>query len=158
MPGDPTSSVVNNTPIAFSPGALASARLTYAKKGFEATLWNQYVGKQYLSNEGLKAHSLPAYHIINARTSYTWNCSDMQRLVGFVEFRNLGNTSYAANGHVGRFCVLLRTSDFQYYDWFDLRILSKPILETKNPRAMPAGFLFDFIPPSWFGEFSATLL
>jgi iron complex outermembrane receptor protein len=99
---DPTSSVVNNTPIAFSPGAVASARLTYAKKGFEATLWNQYVGKQYMSNEGLEAHSLPAYHIINARTSYTWNCSDMRRLVGFVEFRNLGNTSYAANGYMYR--------------------------------------------------------
>jgi iron complex outermembrane receptor protein len=109
---DPLSSFVDNTPIAFSPGAVASARLTYAKKGFEATLWNQYVGKQYLSNEGLKAHSLPAYHIINARTSYTWNCSDVQRLIGFVEFRNLGNTSYAANGYMsGRLCVLLRTSD-----------------------------------------------
>ena len=104
---DPTSSFVDNTPIAFSPGAVASARLTYAKKGFEATLWNQYVGKQYLSNEGLEAHSLPAYHIINARTSYTWNCSDMQRLVGFVEFRNLGNTSYAANGYMW--------GDFAYY-------------------------------------------
>ena len=104
---DPTSSVVNNTPIAFSPGAVASARLTYAKKGFEATLWNQYVGKQYMSNEGLEAHSLPAYHIINARTSYTWNCSDMQRLIGFVEFRNLGNTSYAANGYMW--------GDFAYY-------------------------------------------
>ena len=97
---DPASSFVGNTPIAFSPGIVASARLTYAKKGFEATIWNQYVGKQYLSNEGLEAHSLPAYHIINARTSYTWNCSDMQRLIGFVEFRNLGNTSYAANGYM----------------------------------------------------------
>lgn len=104
---DPLSSFVDNTPIAFSPGAVASARLTYAKKGFEATLWNQYVGKQYLSNEGLKAHSLPAYHIINARTSYTWNCSDVQRLIGFVEFRNLGNTSYAANGYMW--------GDFAYY-------------------------------------------
>ena len=99
---DPTSSVVDNTPIAFSPGAVASARLTYAKKGFEATLWNQYVGKQYLSNEGLQAHSLPAYHVINARTSYTWNCSDVQRLIGFMELRNLGNTSYAANGYMYR--------------------------------------------------------
>ena len=97
---DPTSSYVDNTPIAFSPGAVASARLTYAKKGFEATLWNQYVGKQYMSNEGLEAHSLPAYHIINGRTSYTWNCSYMQRLIGFVELRNLGNTSYAANGYM----------------------------------------------------------
>ena len=104
---DPTSSFLDNTPIAFSPGAAASARLTYAKKGFEATLWNQYVGKQYMSNEGLDAHSLPAYQIINARTSYTWNCSDMQRLIGFVEFRNLGNTSYAANGYMW--------GDFAYY-------------------------------------------
>lgn len=104
---DPASSFLDNTPIAFSPGAVASARLTYAKKGFEATLWNQYVGKQYMSNEGLDAHSLPAYHIINARTSYTWNCSDMQRLIGFVEFRNLGNTSYAANGYMW--------GDFAYY-------------------------------------------
>ena len=97
---DPLSSFVDNTPIAFSPGAVACARLTYAKKGFEATLWNQYVGKQYMSNEGKDAHSLPAYHVINARTSYTWNCSDVQRLIGFVEFRNLGNTSYAANGYM----------------------------------------------------------
>lgn len=104
---DPLSSFVDNTPIAFSPGAVASARLTYAKKGFEATLWNQYVGKQKMSNEGLEAHSLPAYHIINARTQYTWNCSDMQRLIGFVEFRNLGNTSYAANGYMW--------GDFAYY-------------------------------------------
>ena len=29
---DPTSSVVNNTPIAFSPGAVASARLTYTPR------------------------------------------------------------------------------------------------------------------------------
>ena len=104
---DPLSSFVDNTSIAFSPGAVASARLTYTKKGFEATLWNQYVGKQYMSNEGLDAHSLPAYHIINARTSYTWNCSDMQRLIGFVEFRNLGNTSYGANGYMW--------GDFAYY-------------------------------------------
>ena len=104
---DPLSSFVDNTSIAFSPGAVASARLTYTKKGFEATLWNQYVGKQYMSNEGLDAHSLPAYHIINVRTSYTWNCSDMQRLIGFVEFRNLGNTSYAANGYMW--------GDFAYY-------------------------------------------
>ena len=104
---DPTSSFVDNTPIAFSPGAVTSARLTYAKKGFEATLWNQYVGKQYMSNEGLEAHSLPAYHIINARTSYSWSCDDRQKVTGFVEFRNLGNTSYAANGYMW--------GDFAYY-------------------------------------------
>jgi iron complex outermembrane recepter protein len=104
---DPTSSFVENTPIAFSPGAVVSARLTYAKKGFEATLWNQYVGKQYMSNEGLQAHNLPAYHIINARSSYTWSCDDRQKVTGFVEFRNLGNTSYAANGYMW--------GDFAYY-------------------------------------------
>ena len=96
---DPTSSFVDNTSIAFSPSAVASGRLTYAKKGFEATLWNQYVGKQYMSNEGLEAHSLPAYHIINARTSFTWY-GKHPKVTGFVEFRNLGNTSYAANGAI----------------------------------------------------------
>ena len=45
---NPISSIVDNTPIAFSPCAVASVRLTYAKKGFEVTLWNQYVGKQYM--------------------------------------------------------------------------------------------------------------
>ena len=104
---DPISSFLDNTPIAFSPGAVASARLTYSKKGFEATLWNQYVGKQYMSNEGVEAHRLPAYHIINARTSYSWSCDDRQKVKGFVEFRNLGNTSYAANGYMW--------GDFAYY-------------------------------------------
>jgi iron complex outermembrane receptor protein len=96
-----------NTTIAFSPGAVGGARLTYAIKGFEATAWNQYVGRQYMSNEELQAHSLPAYHMINARTSYVWNCDDRQKVTGFVEFRNLGNTSYAANGYMW--------GDFAYY-------------------------------------------
>ncbi len=103
---DPTSSFVGNTTIAFSPSTVASARLTYVKKGFEATLWNQYVGKQYMSNEALEAHSLPAYHVINARTSYTWY-GKYPNVTGFVEFRNLGNTSYAANGYMW--------GDFAYY-------------------------------------------
>ena len=103
---DLTSSFVGNTTIAFSPGTVASARLTYVKKGFEATLWNQYVGKQYMSNEALEAHSLPAYHVINARASYTWY-GKHPKVTGFVEFRNLGNTSYAANGYMW--------GDFAYY-------------------------------------------
>lgn len=103
---DLTSSFVGNTSIAFSPGTVASARLTYVKKGFEATLWNQYVGKQYMSNEALEAHSLPAYHVINARTSFTWY-GKHRKVTGFVEFRNLGNTSYAANGYMW--------GDFAYY-------------------------------------------
>ncbi|MEC8458703.1 MAG: TonB-dependent receptor plug domain-containing protein [Bacteroidota bacterium] len=103
---NPTSSFVGNTSIAFSPGTVASARLTYVKKGFEATLWNQYVGKQYMSNEALEAHSLPAYHVINARTSFTWY-GKHPKVTGFIEFRNLGNTSYAANGYMW--------GDFAYY-------------------------------------------
>ena len=102
-----TGAMPMNTTIAFSPGAVAGARLTYANKGFEATLWNQFVGQQFMSNEGLQAHSLPAYHVLNARTSYTWKCSDTERLVGFVELRNLANTSYAANGYMW--------GDFAYY-------------------------------------------
>ena len=98
--GDPLSSTINNTTIAFSPAVVGGGRLTYEKKGFEASLWNQFIGKQYLSNNGLEAQTLPAYHLVNARVSYAWNCDANQRIIGFVEVRNLGDLSYAANGYM----------------------------------------------------------
>ena len=98
--GDPLSSTIKNTTIAFSPAVVGGGRLTYAKKGFEASIWNQFIGKQYLSNDGLEAQTLPAYHLVNARVSYVWNCDANQRIIGFVEVRNLGDLSYAANGYM----------------------------------------------------------
>ena len=89
-----------NTTIAFSPAALGGARMTYTNEGLEATLWNQYVGKQYLSNEGLEAHTLPAYHLVNARLQYTWQCDPGQHIIGYFEARNLLDKSYAANGYM----------------------------------------------------------
>lgn len=97
---DPLSSFISNTPIAYSPALVGGARLTYAKNGLEATLWNQYVGEQYLSNEGLAGHILPAYHVINARASYEFKTKGTERVLGFVELRNLGDVSYAANGYM----------------------------------------------------------
>ena len=97
---DPLSSFVDNTPIAFSPALVAGTRLSYSYKGFEATLWNQFIGEQYLSNEGLAAHTLPAYHILNARASYEFKTLSNERVLAFVELRNLAGTSYAANGYM----------------------------------------------------------
>jgi iron complex outermembrane receptor protein len=97
---DPLSSIVNNTPIAFSPALVAGSRLSYSYKGFEAALWNQYIGEQYLSNEGLSAHTLPAYHILNARGSYAFKTVGGERVQAFVELRNLAGTSYTANGYM----------------------------------------------------------
>ena len=98
--GGTSSLVQGNTTIAFSPAVVGGGRLTYEKKGFEASLWNQFIGKQYLSNDGLEMQTLPAYHLVNARVSYTWNCDANQRIIGFVEVRNLGDLSYAANGYM----------------------------------------------------------
>ena len=55
---------------------------------------------------------------------------------------------------MGRFCVLLRSSDFQHYDRFDLRILSKPILETKKPAGQARGFFYANLPASYAGFFA----
>jgi iron complex outermembrane recepter protein len=98
--GDPLSSTIKNTTIAFSPAVVGGGRFSYAKKGFETSIWNQFIGKQYLSNGGLEAQTLPAYHLVNARVSYTWSCNANQRIIGFVEVRNLGDLSYAANGYM----------------------------------------------------------
>ena len=97
---DPLSSFVANTPIAFSPALVAGGRLNYERKGFELSIWNQFIGEQFMSNEGLKAHTLAAYHIVNARGSYELNSLGSERILAFVELRNLGNTSYAANGYM----------------------------------------------------------
>jgi iron complex outermembrane receptor protein len=79
---------------------LAGGRLTYAQKGIEASLWNQFVSKQYMSNEGLEAHTLPSYHIANARLGYTFEYDHTNTVQLFFEARNLANTSYAANGYM----------------------------------------------------------
>ncbi|MEY2963902.1 MAG: hypothetical protein RL754_1163 [Bacteroidota bacterium] len=95
-----TGSSARNTTIAFSPAMLAGGRLTYAQKGIEASLWNQFVSKQYISNEGLEAHTLPSYHIANARLGYTFEYDHTNTVQLFFEARNLANTSYAANGYM----------------------------------------------------------
>ena len=97
---DLTSSVVANTQIAFSPAVVGGARLTYAKNGGSISVWNQYIGEQFMGNDELNVQKLAAYHVINARASYTWDCDDSQRIIGFVEVRNLGDVSYAANGYM----------------------------------------------------------
>lgn len=97
---DPTSSFIGNTTIAFSPGVVGGARLTYAKNGGSVSLWNQYIGEQFMANDELDGQKLAAYHVMNARASYSWNCDESQRIIGFIEVRNLANTSYAANGYM----------------------------------------------------------
>lgn len=97
---DPTSSIVKNTDIAFSPRILGGGKVQYEHRHFQLSLSNAFVGKQYMSNEGLQSHTLPAYHTLNSKINYQWVCDFTQKVNIYLELRNLGNLSYAANGYM----------------------------------------------------------
>ena len=56
--------------IAGFPGAMANAKLKYARGALTSYLFFQYVGKQYLDNNEMDDRSIEAYQLVNVHISY----------------------------------------------------------------------------------------
>ena len=91
----------NDTPIAFSPDIIVSNSFAYEWRGLEATLQSQYVGKQYMSNYGIKEHILDAYFVTNLRIAYSFKLRGVKNITVGATIYNIFNEEYENNGYAG---------------------------------------------------------
>lgn len=91
-----------NTPIAFSPAVLLNNAFNFTFGRFEASLTSHYVGRQYMTNTGLRDDSLDPYFVSDLTLAYSFG-----RLGGIRDMRlsvavnNVFNEKYENNGYAG---------------------------------------------------------
>ena len=104
----PTLVHYDKSTLAFSPSAILNGFIDFHYKGLQATWHTNFVSRQYLDNTENCNRSLPSYSISNVMLSYTLNSSTIQSLKSSIfkeaifglNFNNIFNRHYAANGWV----------------------------------------------------------
>lgn len=104
----PTLVHYDKSTLAFSPSAILNGFIDFHYKGLQATWHTNFVSRQYLDNTENCNRSLPSYSISNVMLSYTLNSSTIQSLNSSIfkeaifglNFNNIFNRHYAANGWV----------------------------------------------------------
>jgi iron complex outermembrane receptor protein len=91
----------DNSTLAFSPSAILNGFVTVHHKGWQAVWHTNYVSRQYLDNTENDDRSLPSYCVSAINLSYTLKPKAVVKEAIFgLNFNNLFNTHYAANGWV----------------------------------------------------------
>ncbi len=89
-----------DTPISFSPSAVASGRLSYAPlMGLELELLSKYVSRQYLDNTGSESRSINPYWINDFRCAYTFSGKALKGLSLQLLVNNIFDVAYSSNGY-----------------------------------------------------------
>lgn len=92
--------VHTNTDIAFSPNVVAAAIVDYRPfKGFEMSLMNKYVGRQFLDNTQNEARSLNAFWTSDLRFNYALRPRFVKNMEITVLVNNIFNRLYEPNGY-----------------------------------------------------------
>lgn len=95
---------IGTTNIAFSPGAIAGAAVSWAfAKGFDATINGKYVSRQYIDNTSSPDRSLDPYFVSNLRLSWSFEPKFMRGLEVSANINNLFNSEYETNAWIYRF-------------------------------------------------------
>jgi iron complex outermembrane receptor protein len=97
-----------NTPLAFSPGIVASGEFGYhllkdEMQDLRLALGVKHVGKQYIDNSGNAASVLDAYTTSDLRLSYGREMKNGTRIEAQVHVRNLFDARYSSNAWIYRF-------------------------------------------------------
>lgn len=88
-----------NTTIAFSPSVIVNNDFRFAWRGLDASLYTQYVSRQYLSNADTKAESLKGYCVTNLSAGYTFSSlAGLKKLRVGLTIYNLFSAKYENNG------------------------------------------------------------
>lgn len=88
-----------NTTIAFSPSVIFNNDFRFAWQGFDASLYTQYVSRQYLSNADTRAESLKGYCVTNLNAGYTFEgLAGLKKLRVGVTVYNIFSAKYENNG------------------------------------------------------------
>ncbi|MFC0342802.1 TonB-dependent receptor [Epilithonimonas hispanica] len=92
---------LGNTEISFSPSFLANGNILYSPfKNFNLGVTAQYVGKQYLDNNGDKENQLDAYFVPDFNMSYKLPLKKQDVTLRFL-LNNFTDTKYVNNGFSG---------------------------------------------------------
>jgi iron complex outermembrane receptor protein len=104
-----------NTTIAFSP-ALVSALVFNLKpfKGFEISLTNKYVGRQYLDNTADLAKSIDPYLVTDLRLNYLVKTKLIPELGLMFSIYNVLDQSYETNGYTYSYFTDATLNTFNY--------------------------------------------
>lgn len=90
----------NNTDIAFSPNAIASAILDYKPfKNFEISLLNKYVGSQFMDNTMNDNRMLDAFWTTDLRLNYALRPRFVKNMEFTLMVYNIFNKLYEPNGY-----------------------------------------------------------
>jgi iron complex outermembrane receptor protein len=98
---------LGNTPLAYSPDVMVNNIFSFSRKGWNASLQSQYVGKQYLTNTGYKSYTdgnnevslmIDSYFVSNLDLSYTFKLPHIKSLTLGVTVFNLFGEKYESNG------------------------------------------------------------
>lgn len=92
---------LGNTQLAFSPatvGALAIEPKIW--KNLRVQLENKFVGSMYCDNTSRSIARQPAYFLLNAKISYTWNLPNGSEIEAQMLFNNLLNTNYRVSAWI----------------------------------------------------------
>lgn len=90
-----------NTPLTLSPGIIQVLSLDWRPvKNTEITLFNKYVGKQYLDNSGNAGRSLDAFTVTDAKITYRIPTRNWLRKIQLMfQVNNLFDAQFEPNGY-----------------------------------------------------------
>ncbi len=90
-----------NTPLTLSPGIIQVLSLDWRPvKNTEITLFNKYVGKQYLDNSGNAGRALDAFTVTDAKITYRIPTRNWLRKIQLTfQVNNLFNARFEPNGY-----------------------------------------------------------
>lgn len=86
---------LNSAPIAFSPSLLAAGTFAFERGRWSGALQTNYVGRQFVTNNGEKSLSLSDYCVSSLRVGFTFGRARLG-----VEVSNLFDARYNSNGYI----------------------------------------------------------
>jgi iron complex outermembrane receptor protein len=94
---------LGSTDLAFSPSLVGGSQMHFKPfKGFETSLINKYVSRQYIDNTSSRDRSLDAYNIHNLLVSYTIKTRIIKEIAITAMLNNFLNHKYETNAWVYR--------------------------------------------------------
>lgn len=88
---------LGTTDISFSPKTIANSIFNFTWKQFNASLYSQYVGRQYIDNTSCRDRSIDPYFVNNIRAGYIFKPKFMKELDLDITVNNLFNEQYETN-------------------------------------------------------------
>lgn len=106
----------NNKDIAFSPNIISSLTLNYKPfKNADLSIFNKYVGRQYLDNTQNLNRSLNNFFTQDLRLNYSLNIKKIKSIDLLLQVNNIYNKKYEANGYTFSYIASGAQTTENYY-------------------------------------------